>query len=210
MDYKQQRKEIAYFMRRLYHRGLTTSSAGNVSALLEEGLIGVTAGSTDKARIRWKDIALMNLDGEVRTPECRPSSEVKMHTRIYQECPRVRAVVHAHPTYASTFTAAETPINTSLIAEAHAVLGVPKVASYARTGTDKLADIVADCARTAHCVLLENHGITCVGETLLEAFDRLEMLEAAAKMTIISSSLEGVRDLSPQQKAELEDYVENG
>ena len=51
----------------------------------------------------------MTLDGTVLEGTRKPSSETKMHLRIYQENPTVRAVVHAHPPVATTFAAAGIP-----------------------------------------------------------------------------------------------------
>jgi L-fuculose-phosphate aldolase len=57
------------------------------------------------------------------------------------------------------------------------------------------------------CVLLRNHGILTVGETLLQAFDRLEVLEVAARQTLMMRSLQGVRELSAPQRCELDVYL---
>jgi len=53
-------------------------------------------------------------------------------------------------------------------------------------GTEKLAQVVAKTAKSANCIIMNNHGAITVGKSLLEAFDRLEVLETCAKMTLIS------------------------
>ena len=64
-------------------------------------------------------------------------------------------------------------------------MGTPVVAPYALMGTHELATTVASAAKgPANVILLENHGIVCLGKDLLMAFDRLEVLEAAASMTL--------------------------
>jgi len=53
-------------------------------------------------------------------------------------------------------------------------------------GTDELAGIVAKHSGESDVLLLENHGIITTGSNLLQAFDKLEVLENAAKMTLIT------------------------
>ena len=76
-----------------------------------------------------------------------------------------------------------------MTAEAYLLLGRPALAPYAMTGTHALADSVAAVIGDCDVILMENHGILTVGSTLLKAFDRLEVLEAAAKMTLITALL---------------------
>jgi L-fuculose-phosphate aldolase len=184
--HKAERKEVARFMRRLYKHGLTTTSGGNISLRISDDIIVITPSATDKGRMRWKEVGLMNILGENLTPELRPSIESEMHLSIYKKNKDTRAIVHAHPVCASAFTAMKSKISTSLTAEARAILGDPVLVPYALMGTSDLAAVVADHAVHSDILLLENHGILTTGSTLLQAFDKIEVLENAAKMTLIA------------------------
>jgi L-fuculose-phosphate aldolase len=72
---------------------------------------------------------------------------------------------------------------------------VPINASYALMGTDALAERVAEAAKKANVVLMENHGIITFGKNLLFAFDRMEVLEAAAKQTLITHLLGNKKEI---------------
>ena len=183
--YKKERREVARFMRRLYRQGLTTTSGGNISMRINDELIAITPSATDKGRMRRGDIGIMSLLGENLTPDLKPSIENALHINIYKKNRDITAIVHAHPVFASSFTAMNVQINTCLTAEARAICGQPKVVPYALMGTKELADIVAQYTAEADVLLLENHGILTTGSCLLQAFDKLEVLENAAKMTII-------------------------
>ena len=184
--YKVPRKEVALFMRRLYRQGLTTTSGGNISLKITDDIIAITPSATDKGRMRWKEVGVMNLSGENLTPWLKPSIEFGMHLSIYRRNRDVRAIVHAHPVYASAFTAMKIKINTSLTAEARAILGEPCMVPYELMGTQDLASRVAGYAEQCDTLLLENHGILTTGTTLLQAFDKIEVLENAARMTLIT------------------------
>jgi L-fuculose-phosphate aldolase len=207
-EIKALRKEVARFMRRLYSQGLTTTSGGNISARLDKGIF-ITPSALDKGLIRGKQVGMITFDGKNLTPQLKPSMEYAMHLAIYRKRPDVNAIVHAHPPLATSFTAMRKTIDSSLIAEARAVLGTPVVAPYALMGTENLATLVATAAQQSpefkpNVILLENHGIVCLGKDLLTAFDRLEVLEAAARMTLITGLMNDVKPLNEEQMAEID------
>ncbi|HBE41746.1 MAG TPA: aldolase [Bacteroidales bacterium] len=184
-NYKNERKEVARFMRRLYRHGLTTTSGGNISRRISDKLIAITPSATDKGRMRWKEVGIMSVAGENITQELKPSIEHALHLNVYNNNNEVNAIVHAHPLFATSFTAMRLNINTSLTAEARAICGEPKLVPYALMGTKELAETVAKHSRESDVMLLENHGVITTGSNLLQAFDKLEVLENAAKMTLI-------------------------
>jgi L-fuculose-phosphate aldolase len=204
MDYAKERDEVAAFMRRLYEQGLTTCSGGNVSCLVGDGAVAITTSGTDKGRIVAEEIGLLSLDGENLTPELKPSIEAEMHLAVYRRRADISAVVHAHPPLASSFCATSTPINCSLIAESKLILGTPAVAPYALMGTAGLAESVAKTVAGTNVVLMENHGVLTVGTSLLQAFDRIEVLEAAAKITLTVGLIGTIRELSADQLRAIE------
>jgi L-fuculose-phosphate aldolase len=147
----------------------------------------ITPSALDKARIGCEQIGMLSVKGENLTPYITTSMETSMHLAVYAARADIGAVVHAHPTTATSFTTMKQEICTTLTAEAYLLLGRPVMAPYAMTGTRALADSVAAVIGDCDVVLMENHGILTVGSTLLKAFDRLEVLEAAAKMTLITT-----------------------
>lgn len=185
--FKKERKEVARFIRRLYKQGLTSTSGGNISIRISDELIAITPSATDKGEMRWKEVGVMNILGENLTPGLKPSIEAGMHLAIYKRKNTVRAIVHAHPVCASAFTAMKMNIDTSLTAEACAILGTPVMVPYELMGTGELAAKAADYIEKSDILLLENHGILATGENLLQAFDKTEVLENAARMTLITN-----------------------
>ncbi|MBN1414099.1 MAG: class II aldolase/adducin family protein [Bacteroidales bacterium] len=201
------RKEVAYFMHRLYDKGLTTTSGGNISYKIDEKRLLITPSALDKGRMKSNQVGLMRMSGENLTSSLKPSIESGMHIAIYKKRPDINAIVHAHPTVASTFTVLRRSINCTLTAEARAILGVPKRVPYALMGSALLAETVSDHVTDTHVLLLENHGVVCLGQTLLEAFNRMEVLEAAAKMTLITALLNEKKELNPKQLREIDDLL---
>jgi L-fuculose-phosphate aldolase len=203
--FKEERKEVARFMRRLYRHGLTTTSGGNISLRVSDDRIVITPSATDKGKMRWDEVGILSLGGENLTPDLKPSIESEMHLSIFRKRD-VRAVVHAHPVFATSFTAMKRKIDTTLTAEACAILSDPLFVPYALMGTRELAEIVSDNISRSDILLLENHGILSVGSNLLQAFDRIEVLENAAKMTVITSMMGNSRTLSSSRIDEIKRF----
>ena len=200
----EQKQAVADCMNRLYRQGLTTTSGGNISLRVSDDLILLTPSATDKGNMTAEQIAEIGMDGTNHTSQLKPSIETSMHLEIYKRHPHVQAIVHAHPPMASTFVAARKPINVRLIAEAYAIVGEPEYASYELMGTHELADSVAGCIKEhTSCVLMENHGVLCIGDTLLQAFDRIEVLENIAKINLNIAQLGGGVELNESQLREI-------
>ncbi len=192
--FKKERKEVAYFMRRLYKMGLTTTSGGNISILCNNHIL-ITPSTLDKGRLRAKDIAILAIDGNNLTPEIKPTSEKDMHIEIYRKNKTVDAIVHAHPVTASAYACTGNEINTELMSEHYAILGTPVRANYATMGTKELAENVSEACTLSKVILMDNHGVLATGKSILQAFDRIEVLENAAKTSLITEIIKGKKSI---------------
>ncbi|MDD4010894.1 MAG: class II aldolase/adducin family protein [Sphaerochaetaceae bacterium] len=199
---------VAQFMNRLYRMGLTSTSGGNISLRINEDLIAITPSQTDKGNIEWDQIALLSIQGENLTPSMKLSIESEMHRLIMIKRPDVNAVVHAHPCTASLLSASDLDVDASFLAEHYAILDKVVRIPYALMGTKALAEAVSEGLIGANAGLLENHGAIAVGPSMLKAFDRLELLENAAKLTVNAAMLRAcgiaVQPLTQQRKDEID------
>jgi L-fuculose-phosphate aldolase len=197
------KEDVAYFMRRLYEQRLTTTSGGNISCRIGD-LVYITPSQTDKAIIKAEEIGTLSMSGNNQSPHLKPSMESKMHLAIYHLRPEVNAIVHAHPVFATSFCISKKKIKTNLAGETWAVIGIPVKANYRLMGTRELADIVAQASLKGNVILLENHGVLAVGKTLLQAYDRLEVTEVAAKVTFITDLMGERKELSASELKEID------
>ena len=202
MDLTEGKEAVAAFLARCYARGLTTATGGNVSMRMGKTML-ITPSGKDKSSLSADDIAEVRIsDGANLTPSLRLSIESDMHRRIYLARPDAGAVVHSHPLFASLFSASGEEIDTAIIAEDWYLLDKVAKVPYALMGTEALAEAAAAYAAGHDALLLENHGAIAVGRTLIEAFDRLECLEQAAKLTYLSRTVR-VRSLDEEKRAEI-------
>ena len=204
MNHQKQKEEVAYFMRRLYDKGLTTTSGGNISLKVDEDQILITASQTDKGRMNADDIGLIHFDGKSTDSHFKASMETGMHLALYKARKNVQAIVHAHPVFATAFAISNKTVNCKLMGEARAICGEPAIAEYKLMGTKSLAEVVAKAALHSNIVLMQNHGVLAVGNSLLEAFDRLEVFEASAKLTFITGLLGNRKELTKEELGQID------
>jgi len=200
--------QVAYYMRLLYKRGLTTCSGGNVS-LRNEKIVFITTSQTDKSKICKDQIAEIGINGENFTPKLRPSMETQIHLKIFENRKDIKAIIHAHPTTATAFSASATEINTRLTGETRALLGNPLYTPYCMMGTDKLATEVANLSLKTNVIIMENHGIIALADTLQLAFERIELIEEAAKITLISQLIGNKKEIPENEILKIDNLFSN-
>lgn len=187
------RRLIAEVFRWTYIKGLNPVIGGNISARLDDETILITPSGMPKHLVRPANIVKMKLDGTVIGPG-KPSSEWRMHVEIYKVRDDVRAIIHAHPPAILTLSLSGLKVDSSLV-EVQVYVGdvIPEVPTYA-PGSQELAEAVSRVfrARNVKVVILRNHGVVAVGSNIFEAFNRVEVLEQAAWITIMSHILKSV------------------
>ena len=201
----QAKAEILEAGRRIYQRGLVAANDGNLSVRVGENALWVTPTGVSKGSMTEEMLVKLDLEGNVLMGDRKPSSEVKMHLRIYREDPEVRAVVHAHPPAATAFACAGIPLDKPLLQEGVVQLGTVPVAPYALPGSQGVADSVAPFCKHCRAVLLEYHGAVTWGDTMQQAHYRLECLEQTALVALHLRALGCDRVMPPQLVQDLEE-----
>ena len=185
---EQERKLIADMIdvgNKMYQRGFVAANDGNLSVRCPDGesALVTPTGVSKGGMTEDMFIKLRIADGEQLEGTCKPSTEVKMHLRLYRENPKIGAVVHAHPLYSTSFAIARQPLDAPIYPAAMMNLGIVPVAEYAPPGTVGVADSVAPFAKDYRALLLANHGALAWAGDILTAWYRMEELENYAHMT---------------------------
>jgi L-fuculose-phosphate aldolase len=188
---------IALVCRRLYERGLVAGPDGNVSVRLHDGSIVVTPSGMSKVDVTPDDLVLVDGEGRVLDGKGKPSSELRMHLRIYERRADVSAVVHAHPPTATGFAVAGESFMAPVLPEVILQMGEVPIVRYATPGTADVADSFDPYLAGHDAFLMANHGATTVGPTLGVAHQRMESLEHAARIVLTARMLGTVHELSP-------------
>ena len=202
--------DIVRVCRRLYERGLVAGPDGNVSVRLPDGTILVTPAGLSKVDVTPDDLVIVSLEGAVVQGRRPPSSELKMHLRIYQRRSDARAVVHAHPPTATGFGVAGEGFMAPVLTEVILQMGAVPLVPYVTPGTQAFADSFEPLLDRYDAFLLANHGATTLGPSLDVAHQRMESLEHAARITLTARLLGNVNELSAGDVRALRPSGEDG
>lgn len=183
------RDQITMIIARIYKRGLTTTSGGNISIKDENGDIWVTPSAIDKGSLRPCDIMCIKKDGSIVGPH-KPSSEYPFHTAIYNFRPDIKAIIHAHPPALVSFSIVRDIPNTNIISQAKHTCGPIGYAKYELPGSHALGEkIAAEFVKGFSAVIMENHGTVVGGTDMVDAFQRFETLEFCARTILFGNTI---------------------
>lgn len=184
---KELRTDLCRFLHRAYQQRLLISTAGAFSARLDDTQFLITPRRRDRLEVE--------AGGIVRATRAaceagkHPSRAALLHALIYERHPQVGAIINAQPAHASAFCMTDAPLSTHTIPESYVVLNNAPRLSFQRIVED--ADRIAAAVSVDRCpvILIENEGALVLGRTILEAFDRLEVLEATTEALLLSRPL---------------------
>lgn len=198
VSYMHPADQLVMFMQRIYDKGLTTTSGGNLSILDDQGNIWITPAGIDKGTLTRNDIICVTPDGKCIGPH-QPSSELPFHASVYQKRPDLRAVLHAHPPALVSFSIVRRTPDLDLMPTVRKICPEVQIAPYAVPGSEQLGENIGACfAQGCDAVLLENHGV-CVGAPdMFTAFQRFETLNHTAQLELLANRLGKVNHLAPE------------
>ncbi len=195
------KKQICEIGKRIYNRGMVAANDGNISVKISDNEFLCTPTGVSKGFMTPDYICKVDKDGNVlqANGNFKPSSEIKMHMRVYRERPDVKSVVHAHPIYATSFAIAGIPLTQPIMPEAVIALGCVPIAEYGTPSTNEIPDAVEKYLQHFDAVLLANHGALSYSDSLLNAYHKMESLEFYAELLFKSKQLGGPKELSDSQ-----------
>lgn len=200
-------EKLVHIAQEMYRTGLVKGTSGNVSMRDPENYdrMWITPSAIPYHKITTKNLVEVDIRNNKVLNEggYKPSSETPMHSSIYRLRSDVCAIVHTHSTYATMFACAgeEIPAIHYLIAD----IGdrIP-VADYAIYGSEELAEKVVSTLQStgSNGVLMKNHGVITVGETLDSAYTRAEIIEHVAQLAFGAKLMGSCQTLTPKQLEE--------
>ena len=198
---KELRAQVCEFTHRAYRQRLMISTAGSISARVDAAHFVTTPRRRDRLELTAE--SLVRVSREACEQGKRASRTSRLHGLIYATNPEIGAVINAQPMCASAFCMTDAVFSSRTIPESYLVLGdAPKV-PFADVVTDAEALAAKMSLKKCPVLLIENEGALIVGRTLLEAFDRLEVLEATAEALQLSRPLGPLVPMPDNALAEL-------
>jgi len=205
MTAEQIKQEICEVGHRLYHHGFVAANDGNISVKLSDNEFYCTPTGVSKGSLTPDMIIKIDAEGNKLEGTLNPSSEIKMHLRVFRERPDVNAVVHAHPPVATAFTVAGIPLDRYILPEAVLTIGDVPTCAYATPSTMEIPDSLMPYIQEHDAFMLKNHGALTVGNTLTRAFFTMEEVEFNAKIMKYAMELGRIQEIPEDKMCELMD-----
>ncbi|MCL1878041.1 MAG: class II aldolase/adducin family protein [Defluviitaleaceae bacterium] len=168
------RYDMITFIRRSCRQDLFGCAHGTISAKLADGGFLITPHGFDRAYITENDLVLIK-NGKNDSGKT-PSLAVGLHAQIYEKHPDIKSIITAEPPHAMAFAVTDAIFDARTIPESYILLRNIKKTN--------LSDAVDTLCEESPVLICENNQILATGDSMLKAFDRLEVCEATAKAII--------------------------
>ena len=169
--------------RDLYHLGLITLHAGNMSLRSGER-VWITRTGSMLGHLEVGDVVDTALSS-TESPHPKASMELPVHLAIYGAT-SARAILHAHPPSAVALSLIDEAILPA-DSEGGYILGkVPVIATAKVVASLEVADRASSLLDAHRAVLIRGHGSFAVGGSLEEALGITTTLEASAKILLLA------------------------
>ena len=182
--------------RQLLERGLVEGTWGNCSLRIDGNQMAITPSGRRYEDLTPNDIVIMNYHTLAVEGDIRPSSEKKLHARIYQTRKKINGVIHTHQPNASTVAAARRDLPPILDDQAQILGPSVRCAEYALPNTKKIVTTTLRALKGRFAALMANHGAITIGRTMEEAITAALVLEKACKAFIEAEFLGGAKPIS--------------
>ena len=197
--------EICEVGHKLWLKGFVAANDGNISVKINDHEYYCTPTGVSKGSLTPDMIIKVDENGKKLEGKLNPSSEIKMHMRVYQKRPDVTAVVHAHPPVATAFTVADIDLDQYILPEAVLTIGNVPTCDYGTPSTMEIPDSLDPYLQQHDAFLLRNHGALTVGCNLNKAFFVMEEVEFNAVICKHAMDLGAVHEISNEQLKKLMD-----
>jgi len=194
-----ERKNIIKYLQKMQNEGLTDGTSGNISLFNRElNLIAISPSGLDYQSLIPEDIPVLRTDGTQVDSKRLPSSEFHFHLALYNKRNDINSIVHTHSDYASTIACLGIELP-----PVHYMIGfsgskVP-LAPYRTFGTKELSKSIIENIDNFNAILLENHGLIALGNTVSRAYACAEAIEYVAKVYVLSKSIGEPKILSDDE-----------
>ncbi|MBN2500673.1 MAG: class II aldolase/adducin family protein [Anaerolineales bacterium] len=180
------RQQIVEITARACDRHLMISTEGVVSARLDEDSFLITPTGHDRRTLAVEDVVLIR--SGVREAGKLPSRSVQLHQAIYAKHPDVNCIMTAQCPNVTAYAITAVPFDSRTIPESFILLRdvplLPFKTLY--TEVEKVAEMISE---STPVLVVQNDCVLTVGTNVLNAFDRLEVIEFSAKSLIDTTTI---------------------
>lgn len=199
---RESRRQMCEFIHRAYDQQLFTSTQGTFSQRLSNDSFLITPYAVDRKYIEVADI--VRIDHGCKEQGKIPSRSVRLHQEIYERHPEIHAVIIAHPPNIMTFGVTGQPFDSRTIPESYIMLRNIPLLPFGGIflEPEKVAERLSP---QTPLVMIANDCVVVTGNSLLQAFDRLEVAEFSARAIIAAKDIGDIVPIADAEAKALEE-----
>jgi len=208
----EERQQIVDMSLKLYRENLIVGTWGNLSMRVNHSgkeCYLVTPSGMEYEDTTIEDILVLDKDGKILLGKRRPTSELRMHMKLYEERSEINAIIHTHSTFATACAVVGIGIPMMVEDMIQHIGGDVRIAKYALPGTEELAENVCHAIADRKAVLLKNHGALGMGENLKAAYKSCVLTEKSAQILAYAKNLGHINLISTEDAELMVDYYNN-
>ena len=195
------RRDMCKLVHRAYDQRLFNSTQGTFSMRLSDGSFLVTPFMKDRKYIEPEDIV------RIKNGMCEagktPSRAALLIKEIFDVHPEINSVIIAHPPAIMAFAVTDAAFDSRTIPESYIALRNVQRVPYASSTLDVPGTARRFSASTP-VLIVDNKCVIVAGNTLLNAFDKLEVLEYSAKAIIAAKDIGEIVPISEKEVDDIE------
>lgn len=196
------RKEMCQLIHRAYDNNLFTSGQGTFSRRLSDGSFLITPHDKDRKYLEPEDLVLVK--GGLAELGKNPSHSLPLHREIYENSSEINSVILAEPPSIMAFAITDVDFNAKLIPESYIMLKNVRKFPFGSSFLQP-AMLAKELSMKEPIAIIENDCVVACGTTLLNAFDRLEVLEYSARAVVDTIRLgREIVAISPEEIHDIE------
>lgn len=207
---KKLKKKVYRANLELVEHGLVIFTWGNVSAIdREKGLIVIKPSGINYDSMKYEDMVVVDLNGNVVEGNCKPSSDTATHIILYKNFPDIGGVAHTHSEWATIWAQAGQPLPALGTTHADYFYGdIPCTRKLTNTEInsayeEETGNVIVETfhnldPNTIPGVLVNNHGPFSWGNDAKDSVQNAVVLEAVAKMTYFTLKIKKVSSIDQE------------
>lgn len=176
------RKRVYEANMELLRNNLVRWTSGNASAIDEKtGYVVIKPSGVKYAELSPENMVIVDLEGNIIEGDLKPSVDTASHLYVYKNRKDVKGIIHTHSPYATSFAIRGEDLQIFTTTFAAQFGQTIKCSDFAVIGEEEIGKEIVDKIGTNTALLIRNHGVFTIGESVESALKSAVLLEETAE-----------------------------
>jgi L-ribulose-5-phosphate 4-epimerase len=180
--YTDLKEKVCQANKKLKENNLVRWTSGNVSYRIPETeFVIIKPSGVDFDDLTAELMVLVDLNGKVVEGELKPSVDTDSHLYVYRQIMNINCVIHTHSPFATSFAIRGEDLPSYTTTAANIFRHRVPCTGFASIGSEEIGKEIVKHIGDSPAVLLRNHGVFTVGESIEKALKAAVILEETAE-----------------------------